>query len=135
MLLMLPLQGMHAASDRTFFANVTPSPRTCDADVVALAHAFEKLKVGPKVRFAQSMNEEGVVKLSDLGLVGEAEARRVMARAGMSELQQNKVLHSVPKFCVVPSAPPSAPYQALDKQVVRLSRFLQPLVLAFFHDP
>jgi hypothetical protein len=77
MLLMLPIQGMHAASDRTFFANVTPSPRTCDADVVALAHAFEKLKVGPKVRcvaFAQSMNEEGVVKVSDLGLVGEAES-------------------------------------------------------------
>ena len=142
---MLALQGMHAASSRTFFTDLAPSRGAAgsggaalDPDVAALADSFVKLKLGPKdrcVAFAESMNGEGVAKVSDLSLVREAEARRMMARAGMSELQQNKVMDSIPKARDVSPALPSAPYEAPDKQVVRPARRLPPVIVAFFYCP
>ena len=140
---MLALQGMQAASGRTFFTDVAPSRAAAGSsgaalhpDVAALADSFVKLKLGPTdrcVAFAESMNGEGVAEVSDLCLVREAEARRMMARAGMSELQQNKVMGSLPR--AVSPAPPSAPYEAPDKQVVRPARRLPPVIVTFLHFP
>ena len=55
------------------------------------------LKVGLKetcVVFAVELSKQGVVAVEDFSEVTEAEARDMMARAGMSKLQQNRVIQA-----------------------------------------
>ena len=63
----------------------------------ALADAFVSLKVGLKetcVAFAVELSKQGVMAVEDFSEVTEAEARDMMARAGMSKLQQNRVIQA-----------------------------------------
>jgi hypothetical protein len=58
---------------------------------------FISLKVGLKeacIAFAVELGKEGVMAVEDLSDVTEAEARDMMTRAGMSKLQQNKVIQA-----------------------------------------
>jgi hypothetical protein len=67
------------------------------AEVQALADAFDSLKVGLKetcVALAVELSKQGVVAVEDFSEVTEAEARDMMARAGMSKLQQNRVIQA-----------------------------------------
>ncbi len=55
------------------------------------------LKVGLKetcVAFAVELSKQGVMAVEDFSEVTEAEARDMMARAGMSKLQQNRVIQA-----------------------------------------
>ncbi len=67
------------------------------AELQALADAFVSLKVGLKetcVAFAVELSKQGVMAVEDFSEVTEAEARDMMARAGMSKLQQNRVIQA-----------------------------------------
>ena len=67
------------------------------AELQALADVFVSLKVGLKeacVAFAVELSKEGVMAVEDFSAVTEAEARDMMARAGMSKLQQNKIIQA-----------------------------------------
>jgi hypothetical protein len=41
--------------------------------------------------FAKELNKQGVVTIEDIDLMTDADARDMMARAGLSVLQQNKI--------------------------------------------
>ena len=67
------------------------------AELQALADVFVSLKVGLKeacVAFAVELSKQGVMAVEDFSEVTEAEARDMMARAGMSKLQQNRVIQA-----------------------------------------
>ncbi len=86
------------------------SVTSVDPDQEALENALVVLKVGNKqmsAAFAVALNKEGVFSLQDLNNVTDVEAADIMARAGFSKLQQNKVLQSMNK--VLQSVPLSAP--------------------------
>ena len=88
-----------------------------DPDVEALADTLVALKLGAKkacVAFAEVLYQEGVVHIEDVNNVLEAEARDMMARAGMSKLQQNKVMQAVaPAPAPAPAASSPAPISHL----------------------
>jgi hypothetical protein len=76
-------------------ASQTSSPIA--AELQALADVFVSLKVGPKetcVAFAVELSKQGVMAVEDFSEVTEADARDMMARAGMSKLQQNRVVQA-----------------------------------------
>jgi hypothetical protein len=100
-----------------------------DRDQEALGDALARIKVGPNhicAAFAGALSQQGVTSLHDLLNVAEADARDMLARAGMSKLQQHKVMQaaarsnqteantSVPCPCpstgqALPSVPPPPP--------------------------
>ena len=90
--------GAHAVvSGGGAAAAASQSSSSIAAELQALADAFVSLKVGLKeacVAFAVELSKEGVMAVEDFGAVTEAEARDMMARAGMSKLQQNKIIQA-----------------------------------------
>ena len=90
-------QGGSAAAVSSAPAHAPHSPATLAAEVQALADVFVSLKVGLKetcVALAVELSKQGVMAVEDFSEVTEAEARDMMARAGMSKLQQNKVIQA-----------------------------------------
>ena len=62
-----------------------------------LTDALVALKIGAPnacAAFALSLSQEGVMGINDLSLFTEAEARDVLARAGVKELQLRKVMQA-----------------------------------------
>jgi hypothetical protein len=47
--------------------------------------------------FAKELHKQGVITIEDIDLMTDAEARDMMARAGMSVLQQHKILGALPR--------------------------------------
>ena len=77
-----------------------PAPKSSSPvaeELQALADVFVSLKVGLKetcVALAVELSKQGVMAVEDFSEVTEAEARDMMARAGMSKLQQNRVIQA-----------------------------------------
>jgi hypothetical protein len=68
-----------------------------DPDQEALGNALALIKVGPKhicAAFAGALIQQGVTSLHDLLKVAEADARDMLAHAGMSKLQQHTVMQA-----------------------------------------
>jgi len=90
--------GAHAVvSGGGSAAAASQSSSSIAAELQALADAFVSLKVGLKetcVAFAVELSKQGVMAVEDFSEVTEAEARDMMARAGMSKLQQNRVVQA-----------------------------------------
>jgi hypothetical protein len=86
------------------------------AELQALADAFVSLKVGLKetcVVFAVELSKQGVVAVEDFSEVTEADARDMMARAGMSKLQQNRVIQAEAERKSAAAAAAAAAYQTV----------------------
>jgi hypothetical protein len=69
-----------------------------DPVLESLADALVGLKVGLKkacVTFAVALCQEGVLAIGDLGDIPEQDARDALQRAGMSKIQQNKVMQAL----------------------------------------
>jgi hypothetical protein len=68
--------------------------RHCQPEPVGLAAQLGSLHVCLQEAcdvFAKELNKQGVVTVEDIELMTEADARDMMARAGLSVLQQNKI--------------------------------------------
>jgi TPR repeat protein len=68
-----------------------------DSELEALAQSLQLLKLGAKqacIGFAEFLYREGVVHVADLSSVSDSDALDVLVRAGMSKIQQNKVMHA-----------------------------------------
>jgi hypothetical protein len=90
-------------------APVLQSPVPLAAELQALADIFVALKVGlPEscAAFAVHLGKEGVMAVEDFSAVSEEEALDMMARAGMSILQQNKVIQAFAEQRKVRFVPP-----------------------------
>jgi hypothetical protein len=69
-----------------------------DPELDALADSLVSLKVGVSkacAEFAASLGKEGILSIADLADLTEADARDVLTRAGMSKIQQNRVMQAV----------------------------------------
>ena len=51
--------------------------------------------------FAKELNKQGVITVEDIDLMTEADARDMMARAGLSVLQQNKIQAELQRYRLV----------------------------------
>jgi hypothetical protein len=87
------------ASSFAVAAYVSSDPQvSVEPELQSLADALVALKIGlPKMcaAFAVSLSQEGVLSIDDLRLFSDAEARDVMHRAGLKELQQRKLMQAV----------------------------------------
>jgi hypothetical protein len=98
--------GMSAAPAPSSSAAATPPPSSAagggasalDPELDALADSLVSLKVGVSkacAEFAAALGKEGVLSIADLADLTEADARDVLTRAGMSKIQQNRVMQAV----------------------------------------
>jgi hypothetical protein len=99
-----------------------------DPKVEALANSLESLQLGAKkacIAFAEVLYQEGVVRIADLAMVSESDARDALMRAGMSKIQQSKVMQALAPAPAPAPAPPSAEAKASSPPFINSALQLQ----------
>jgi len=86
-----------------------------DPELEVLADSLVALKVGVQkacASFAAALGHEGIMSMEDLCFLSDAQARELLARAGMKEVQQMKVMQAIPRASAPAPTPTPTPAPA-----------------------